>query len=126
MKPKRGASLPERGETLCGVVLGGTCGPSRGVSGAVGPSWERLGAPWLSPGRIKWPLGGFLGMLKSVRKRAGSEEPNPRQGSQIEALGESWLKSALEGRGRILDRGRSFQPLEGMRSYREEPKKPTF
>ena len=40
--------------------------------------------------------------------------------------GWGWRKAALEARGRILDRGHSFQPLEGMRTYCEEPKKAIF
>ena len=56
----------------------------------------------------------------------GSEEPNPRQGSQIGALEDSKRKAALEAKARILDRGRSFQPLERMRAFCEEPKKAIF
>ena len=71
-------------------------------------------------------LGGVLGEPYERVKRAGSEKPNPRQGSQIGALGETKWKSALQVKSRILDRGRSFEPREGMKSYCEEAKKPIF
>ena len=83
------------------------------------PYWRQIKAPWRRLGRMLGRLGDVLGApwehLKAVLKRAGSEKPNPRQGSQIGALGESWRKAALEARGRILDRGRSFQHLGGIR-----------
>ena len=79
---------------------GGIVGASTGVWGA---SWERLGA---------------------VLTRVGSEAPNPRQGSQIGAVEESKRESGLGGESRILDRGRSFEPLEGMKTKLEEAKRP--
>ena len=97
--------------TSCGIVAALGTGVGLGRPGGVlGAS---RGALWLSREH-----------LKPVLNRIGAEEPNPRQVSQVGALGESWRKAVLEARGRILDRGHSFQHLEGIRTYCEEPKKP--
>ena len=99
--------------TSCGIVaaLGTGVGLGR-PGGVVGASWGAL-----------WPSGEHL---KPVLNRTGSKEPHPRRWSQVGALGESWRKAVLEARDRILDRGRSFEPCERMRSHCEEPKKPVF
>ena len=44
----------------------------------------------------------------------------------MEPWREAREKSALEATSRILDRGRSFEPLEEMRTSWEEAKKPSF
>ena len=108
--------------------LGG--GASAGRLAASWQLWGRTGGGLGHPGGVFGASWGALWPswehLKPVLNRTGSEEPNPRQGSQVGALGESWRKAAFEARGRILDRGRSFEPREGMRSYCEEPKMPIF
>ena len=108
-----GASWGGVSRTSCGIVAALGTGVGLGRPGGVlGASWDALWPSWEH--------------LKPVLNRTGSEEPNPRQGSQVGALGESWRKAVLEARGRILDRGRSFEPCEGMRLHCEVPKKPTF
>ena len=44
----------------------------------------------------------------------------------MEPWREAREKSALEAKSRILARGRSFEPLEEMRTSWEEAKKPIF
>ena len=85
-------------------------------AGRLGASWVLLGRTGGGLGRPGGVLGASWGVLaaswervRAVMKRAGSEEPNPRQGSQLGALGERTRKSALEAKSRILDRGRSFE-----------------
>ena len=76
--------------------------------------WGRTGGGLGRPGGVLGASRGALRLsrehLKPVLNRIGAEELDPRQVSQVGALGESWRKAVLEARGRILDRGRSFQP----------------
>ena len=92
---------------MCGIVLGEHL---RDVLERLGCSWAVWGGGLGRPGGVLYASWGVLAAsserLKAVMKRAGSEEPNPRQGSQIGALEESKRKSPSEVRSRILDRGR--------------------
>ena len=51
----------------------------------------------------------------------GATEPNPRQGSQSGALEEGKTGSGLGGESRSLDRGRSVEPLDGVKTKVAEP-----